>query len=122
MKNIFNILIATACAVSLSGCVYVDGNDDSEGEGWESQQHENQEIINNLELGLEFAYARTRLGSPSFSEAFTRGDEEYRILYYRTHRLHSDGNTTKDETTPVVFKNGKLIGWGSGTLLSAQRL
>jgi len=36
-----------------------------------------------------------------------KGDDEYRVLYYRTQRLHADGDTTKDETTPLIFKNEK---------------
>jgi hypothetical protein len=34
------------------------------------------------------------------------------VLFYRTHRRDGDGVTTKDECTPLVFKNGLLIGWG----------
>jgi hypothetical protein len=40
----------------------------------------------------------------------------YQVLYYRTHRTHSDGETTKDETTPLVFKDSALIGWGMDAL------
>jgi hypothetical protein len=35
-------------------------------------------------------------------------------LFYRTQRKHSDGETTRDETTPLVFRDNRLIGWGDG--------
>jgi hypothetical protein len=30
------------------------------------------------------------------------------VVYYRTHRLHKDGLTTKDECTKLVFVNNSL--------------
>ena len=36
----------------------------------------------------------------------------YEVLFFRTHRTHSDGETTKDECTPLVFRDGVLIGFG----------
>ncbi|HBO12182.1 MAG TPA: hypothetical protein DD491_05290, partial [Halieaceae bacterium] len=53
-----------------------------------------------------------RLGTPADSEAFTRDGEEFRVLFYRTRHRHSDGETSRDETTPVVFRNDELVGWG----------
>ena len=53
-----------------------------------------------------------RLGTPADSEAFTRDGEEVRVLFYRTQHRHSDGETSRDETTPLVFRSGELVGWG----------
>jgi len=33
-------------------------------------------------------------------------------LFYRTRRTEADGETSRDETTPLVFKNNELVGWG----------
>ncbi|HET8817399.1 MAG TPA: DUF3192 domain-containing protein, partial [Pseudidiomarina sp.] len=52
------------------------------------------------------------LGTPNFSELWTVDGDKYRVLYYRTHRVDSDGETTKDECTPLVFVNGSLVGTG----------
>lgn len=119
MFNVKNTLIASLLPLLLTGCIFVDGSYDSEGKRWRSQQRENRQIINNL--NMELGTIMARLGSPDFSEAFARGDDKYRILYYRTHRLRSDGQTTRDETTPLIFKNGYLIGWGDETLFSVHR-
>ena len=59
-----------------------------------------------------------RLGAPHFSEAFTRDGEEFRVLFFRTRHRHSDGETSRDETTPLVFRNDTLIGWGDDVLAS----
>jgi hypothetical protein len=63
------------------------------------------------------------LGLPADSEAFTDGDDEVRVLFYRTQRRHSDGDTTRDETTPLVFRNDLLVGWGDAVYAElSQRL
>ena len=34
------------------------------------------------------------------------------ILFYYTQRKRFDGTMKRDECTPVVIKNEKLVGWG----------
>lgn len=52
------------------------------------------------------------LGAPDFTQMFTVDGQTWRVLRYRTHRVHADGETTRDETTPVIFRDGLLIGIG----------
>ena len=52
------------------------------------------------------------LGSPDITEAKESGGIVYQILFYRTHQVKSDGITTKDECTGLLFINDHLIGWG----------
>ena len=120
MKYVLNILITVILAVSLSGCIVVGGDHDWDDNSWEAQQRENREIISDLEIGTERSRVITRLGAPNFSEAFTKGEDEYRILFYRTQHRHSDGDTSKDETTPLIFKNNQLVGWGDETLATIR--
>ena len=108
--------VALFMAVSLTGCVVIGGDHDWDDNGWASRQKENRLFINELALDVKRSYVVDKLGAPNFSEAFVKDSDEYRILYYRTQRRQSDGETTKDETTPLVFKNDRLIGWGEGTL------
>ncbi len=106
----------------LSGCIIVDGDGDWDGKwdnssDWEDTQTSNLKHINNLTLGTDRSAVLAQIGNPAFSEAFQgKNGNNYNILFYRTHRGHGDGKTTKDETTPLVFKNDKLIGWGSDAL------
>lgn len=112
MRRLLQLFGATLLAISMTGCVIIDG--DVEGrESWRELQRDNREAISRLEIGATRADVIRRLGTPSDSEAFTRGDgEELRVLFYRTQHKHSDGETTRDETTPLVFEGDLLIGWG----------
>jgi outer membrane protein assembly factor BamE (lipoprotein component of BamABCDE complex) len=112
MKRFTRSLAALAAVSVLSGCVIVAGDHEWNHDDWEDQQQHNREAIARLDIGMERMTVLDRLGSPNFSEAYTRDGDEYRVLFFRTQHRHSDGDTTKDETTPLVFRNDKLIGWG----------
>lgn len=115
MKILVQAGLAGFLAIFLSGCIVI--GDKNHGESWRAEQRENREIISELELGTSRNRVLTLLGAPAFSEAFAKADDEYRVLFYRTQHRHSDGDTTKDETTPLVFKNDRLIGWGQEMLM-----
>lgn len=110
-----NILIGFVLgfAVVVSGCV-INISDEDARTGWnvEAREVRNRDAISHLQLGTPIDSVRTQLGDPDFSEAWQEQGEEVRVLRYRTHRSHADGDTTIDETTPLVFKAGKLVGIG----------
>ena len=115
----------TTCAVALSlvllpGCVIVNGEPGWYSGDWEKEQRKNREAISELQIGMERSVVTNRLGSPNFSEAFIRDGDEFRVLFFRTRHRHSDGETSRDETTPLVFKNDTLIGWGDEVLASIR--
>jgi len=120
MKTLISVALGTVMAFTLSGCVIVAGehgwDDRDGGSSWEKQQKDNREMINELELMSDRMDVVAKMGVPSFSDAFVKGDAQYRVLYYRTQHTKSDGETTKDETTPLIFKNNQLIGWGQDSL------
>ena len=105
----------------LSGCVIVAGDvDEFDGRDynsdWQSVERDNRQKIAGLTLGSDYTSVLTTMGQANFSEAFESAGHQYQILYYRTHRTESDGETTKDETTPLVFKDQRLVGWGQDAL------
>ena len=104
--------------VMMTGCVIaIDADDfDEDGDGWQHRQRENRAAIADLELGLRRSTVEDRLGEPDFVESFMRDGKEYVVLMYRTHRSHEDGRTTRDETTPVVFVDGNVVGWGDSAI------
>ena len=117
MKIILNAIISVILAVSLSACVIVDRDNWNDSDSsWEKRQSENKRIISKLEINDSRDSVVAQLGAPDFSEAYSKGDKHYRILFYRTSHEHSDGDTTKDETTPLVFLNNSLVGWGEDAL------
>ena len=114
--------LSIVCASAiLSGCVVVAGDIDEFDRGdynsdWKSAERDNRGKISSLMLGSDYQSVLAKMGQADFSEAFEAGGDQYQILFYRTHRVESDGETTKDETTPLVFKNQTLIGWGQDAL------
>lgn len=114
-------LFPALCAgLMLSGCVIVTDRDE-EGSGnldWRQIEADNRALIADLQPGMSLAEVRHVLGDPQFSESFQHREGQIVILRYRTQRLHSDGETTMDETTPLVFIDGVLTGWGK-TAVSA---
>lgn len=109
------LLIAGLSVFTLAGCViHVDTSDDEE--DWATVQRANERTIRSLELERGIDSVRAEMGKPDFIEAFSRQGDEFTVLFYRTHRTKGDGRTTKDETTPLVFVNGKLVGWGEAAI------
>lgn len=105
---------ALVLPLTLSGCVISVGGegDYSYHADWEEQEKANRKHVSKLETNTSVSSIKSRMGTPDFSELHQRGDDEIQVLFYRTQRREGDNMTTKDECTPLVFKNGKLIGWG----------
>lgn len=115
MKTAFKLIGVISLASVLSGCVIAVGDHDDEyngNEDWKKIQQFNQSYINKLALGVDSASVRKSLGAPAFVELFKKNGEEVEVLFYRTQHEHSDGETSKDECTPLVFKQGTLVGLG----------
>ena len=72
-------------------------------------------------MGIRSAYTLDgTVNNPYRTAAFTANNKQYDIVYYYTDLKRADGAITDDELTPIVFEDGKVIGWGqemlSGTL------
>jgi len=114
-------LSTTLIAISvLSGCVFIHSSDDTD-KHWQQVQKKNRQAISQLSLNTTRSQIELQLGLPNFTEAFIKEDQEYRVFYYRTSRQHHDNVTSKGETTPLIFKNNKLIGWGHDALMQAHQ-
>lgn len=123
MRKSTALLAMLALTSSLSGCVIVAGDHDwrdKNGNNYEDREERNRAVISQLNLGDSRANIVESLGTPDFSEAFDIGQDHFRVLYFRTQRTHSDGITTPDETTPVIFRNDLLVGWGQKALLKVR--
>jgi hypothetical protein len=113
------MLIAALSVPFLTGCVIAvsDGEAETHWAGdssssWEKHHKNNRETIANLALDSNYQMVLNRLKTPNFTELLKKDDDVYQVLFYATHSIHSDGKMTKDECTPLVFKNDKLIGVG----------
>lgn len=94
MKKSTIFLLAAAALLLLSGCGYFN-------------QFDNFENAGKLRRGMTKDEVRKIMGEPE-NEFFSKPDVWY---YYIETRWH-DGQVTEDECMPLVFKQGKLAGWG----------
>ncbi|MBL4682604.1 MAG: DUF3192 domain-containing protein [Pseudomonadales bacterium] len=123
MTHFLKLIALLILLTSLSACVVAIGNDgwDEDGQGWKSRQEKNMRYINRLDLGTSIALIESDLGTPDFSDSFQRNGEVFQVIYYRTHHKESDGNTSRDETTPLVFIDKVLVGWGALAIEKATK-
>jgi len=68
----------------------------------------NRNRLANLKVGITKAEVREIMGNPYKNEFY----ENAEIWFYITE-WQRDGYTTSDEMTPLVFKDERLIVWGS---------
>jgi len=61
---------------------------------------------------MGFDQVKNLMGVPDFNETYEKNGETIQVLYYRTQRTKKDGITTKDECTPLIFKQSILSSWG----------
>lgn len=110
-------LLVIPLSFSLTGCIIVnsdevDPNNWSSSSDWKKQQKENNEKIASLKLGESFESVKSLMGTPDINEAYEEDGKSVQVLFYRTEHKHSDSQTTKDECTPLIFKDGSLVGFG----------
>tara|TARA_R110002072_G_scaffold36524_2_gene107504 strand:+ start:47528 stop:47896 length:369 start_codon:yes stop_codon:yes gene_type:complete len=107
---------------TLTGCVVAIGNDGfDDDEQWEQSQKRNERYIDSIKLGARIGAIHADLGEPDYRDSFQRNGDTFEVLYYRTQHRHSDGKTTRDETTPLVFIDGQLVGYGITAVENATR-
>ncbi|RUO58713.1 DUF3192 domain-containing protein [Pseudidiomarina insulisalsae] len=116
MKALATGAVLLTSVMTLQGCLIVaDGySDDGEysASDYRKLEEKNRRMIAALDNQVTLDYVRNTMGTPEFADRVTVDGERYDVLYYRTQRVESDGNTTRDECTPLVFENGKLVGTG----------
>ena len=61
-----------------------------------------------LRGGMTKAEVLKVMGDPLKNESFCKPD----VWYYFVGQVWADGLVTEDECLPLVFENGKLVGWG----------
>lgn len=110
------LFLALPLVVGLSGCVVAVSDTDSawhdNNSDWRERQTENRRHIDKLNPGMNYAEVRSNMGRPDFKEMFESNGAKVVVLFYRTDAVKRDGITSKDECTPLVFKNDRLSGWG----------
>ena len=93
-------LCAGLGAMILTGCATVN-----------PYQRAKENVANSklLRVGMTKAEVLKIMGEPERNETFNQPDVWF--YYFETNWL--DGFITEDECFPLLFKDGKLIGWGN---------
>ena len=88
--------------------------DDPQAMIWQDREAFNKRYIEKLRLEDAFTLNAVLeyLGSPDLTYAKRDGEQVWQVIFYRTQHKTSDGITTMDECTGLLFKNGQLIMWG----------
>ena len=105
-------LMVYAIFVALVVTFYDDSPDQMK---WNDREAYNRQFIAKIKLdNFTFEQALTQLGSPDITEARTVDEVNYQVMFYRTQHVKSDGITTQDECTFLLFVNGTLKEIGLG--------
>jgi len=88
--------------------------DDPQAMIWQDREAFNKRYIEKLSLDSQTTLNTVLdyLGSPDLTFAKRDNEQVLQIIFYRTQHITSDGITTMDECTGLLFKNGQLILWG----------
>ena len=115
-KTMLALLITAPLAMGLTGCVVAVGGEDGyiSSSDYDNREYHNRKQIAKLPLGASYADTYRQLGVADFTENYQKGGDTIQVLFYRTHRTHKDGLTTKDECTYLHFVNGELKDTGNG--------
>jgi len=121
-----NILLLSIVILLMTGCATID-----------RMANDNNQKMSQLSLGMTkqavlsiMGTKRIRTGSvpayisnPHKSDAYKDKDGDFiEVLYYFTGSKARDGAITEDETTPVVFVNNELVGWGHSFIDKIRRV
>lgn len=106
------VLVGFAIYAAIAAFVMQTYTANPESLTWQEREIFNRKYISRLELGESKESVLRLLGPPDISEAHTTAQGDLHVLFYRTQHVRSDGVTTRDETTPLLFRNDRLLAWG----------
>lgn len=121
-KNKLLLVISTCSFLFLSGC-----------STYGTLIEENQNNILKISPGLnkkevveimgtrEATVKSTHVSNPYKRDLFSLENDEYEVLYYLTRRYPSFTAVKESQATPVIIKNGKVIGLGIEALNRVKR-
>ncbi len=114
-KVISRILLALA-AYGIFVMLVITFYDDSPDQmKWNDREAYNRQFIAKIQLNqFTFERALEQLGSPDITEAKQVNNDRFQVMFYRTQHVKSDGITTQDECTFLLFINGVLKEIGLG--------
>jgi len=89
--------------------------DDPTTMNWNDREAFNKKVISQLTVDglVSQTDVQRKLGGPDISEARQHNTHLLQLAYYRTDRALSDGLTTKDECTALLYQDRILVAIGA---------
>ncbi len=117
-KKVISLVALALLAYGIFVALVVNFYDDSPmNMKWEDRESYNRQYVTKVKLDqLNIDKIITDLGSPDITEAKKVDDTHYQLMYYRTQHMKSDGITTEDECTALLFKNDLLNAIGESAI------
>jgi hypothetical protein len=110
-KKFLLVILLSLASYGLFVLLVVNFYDDSPSNmQWEDRESFNRLYISKLALGqLNIEQVIEDLGSPDIIKAKQTEKVNYQVLFYRTQHVISDGITTQEECSYLVFINNILV-------------
>jgi len=122
-KVVIRVLLALFAYGVFVALVMLFYDDSPSNMQWEDREAYNRQYISKLTLdNFSFEQALEELGSPDITEAKKVDNTKYQVMFYRTQHVKSDGITTQDECTALLFKDGQLTAIGNAAYQQFQQL
>lgn len=114
-KIITRISLALAAYAVFVALVVIFYDDSPDKMKWDDREEYNRQFIAKIKLEeFTFEQALEQLGSPDITEAIKVSNDNFQVMFYRTQHVKSDGITTQNECTFLLFVNGVLKEIGLG--------
>lgn len=132
MSNISKVILALLVAVFTVSCASLSNDDGTEMVSYSTLLYRNLANLNKLSVGMTKAQVMQIMGNfaaktgdslvPNLykTEPFIVGKTQYEALYYMTRKYPPFRHIELSQATPVVLKEGQVIGWSVETLQSAK--
>lgn len=115
------IAIGFSAYIALTFCVLTFVSDKPENMGWRDREAYNKVQVAKLKLGATRDEVLALMGSPDITEAKENSSTVVQIMFFRTQHIKADGLTTKEECTPVLFEDNKLVALGESALTEYEQ-
>lgn len=79
-----------------------------------------QQVIDTMGTSQARVKSNLYVTNPYKNDFFTIDKDSYEVIYYLTQRYHAFTNIRESQATPVVFKNGLVVGLGIDALSRAK--
>ncbi|WP_242698574.1 DUF3192 domain-containing protein [Alteromonas sp. 5E99-2] len=110
------IVIGFSAYIALTFSVLTFVPDKPENMGWQDREAYNKVQVAKLTIGATRDEVLALMGSPDITEAKETSDTVVQIMFFRTQHVKADGLTTKEECTPVLFEDNRLVALGESAL------